>query len=63
MSPEKGGRPFSGEERKAYTIRLRMEPKEVEQLDYCASKLSMTRSGTIREGLRLLMEKLDKKEK
>lgn len=59
LTPEKSGRPYDGEQRKDSTIRLRMEPKEVEQLDVCAKRLNTTRSGAIREGLKLLREKLD----
>lgn len=57
MSP-RTGRPFSGSERRDATVRLRMEPKEVEELDECAKRLETTRSGVIREGLRLVKEKL-----
>ena len=62
MSPtEKGiGRPFSGDERKATTIRLRMEPQEVAELDRIAKLMQTTRSGVIREGLKLIQEKVSK---
>lgn len=61
MASEKGGRPFDGETRKDITIRLRMEPSEVQYLDECAKLLNTTRSGAIREGLRLLKGKLEGK--
>ena len=62
MSPnEKGiGRPFSGDERKTTTIRLRMEPQEVAELDRIAELMQTTRSGVIREGLKLIREKVSK---
>lgn len=60
MSP-RTGRPLSGSERRDVTVRLRMEPKEVEELDECANQLETTRSGVIREGLRLVKEKLANK--
>lgn len=62
MSPnEKGiGRPFSGDERKATMIRLRMEPQEVAELDRIAKLMQTTRSGVIREGLKLIREKVSK---
>jgi len=53
------GRPFAGEDRRSTTIRLRMEPGEVERLDKLADRLNTTRSGTIREGLRRLEEQMD----
>ena len=53
------GRPFAGGDRRSTTIRLRMEPGEVERLDRLADKLETTRSGAIREGLRRLEEQLD----
>lgn len=59
--PTKTGRPFDGEEKRSVTIRLRMEPQEVRELDECAEKLKTTRSGTIRAGLELLKEKMGKK--
>lgn len=62
LTPEKG-RPFDGEAKKDTTIRLRMEPIEVKQLDECALRLNTTRSGAIREGLRLLKSKLDSEKK
>lgn len=48
------GRPYSGESQRSVTIRLRMEPAEVERLDQLAAQLGTTRSGAIREGLRRL---------
>lgn len=59
--PTKIGRPFDGEEKRSITIRLRMEPQEVENLDEYAKKLETTRSGAIRAGLDLLKEKLGQK--
>lgn len=59
MSP-KMGRPVSGDERKNTTVRLRMEPQEIQQLDEIAERLETTRSGAIREALKHLKEKLDK---
>lgn len=54
------GRPFAGDDRRSTVIRLRMEPGEVERLDRLADRLSTTRSGAIREGLRRLEDQLDK---
>lgn len=61
MSPNENGmgRPYAGGDRRSTTIRLRMEPREVERLDRLADKLDTTRSGAIREGLRRLEEQLD----
>lgn len=61
MSPNENGmgRPYAGGDRRSTTIRLRMEPREVERLDRLADKLETTRSGAIREGLRRLEEQLD----
>jgi hypothetical protein len=61
MSPNENGmgRPFAGEDRRSTTIRLRMEPAEVERLDRLADKLNTTRSGAIREGLRRLEDQID----
>ena len=62
MNPINGiGRPFSGNERKDTTIRLRMDADEVHELDECAQALHTTRSGVIREGIKLIKEKLSKK--
>mgnify|MGYP003571346496 CR=1 FL=1 len=62
--PDKNGmgRPFAGGDRRSTTIRLRMEPGEVERLDQLADKLNTTRSGAIREGLRRLGDQLDKEQ-
>ncbi len=62
MTPDKG-RPFSGNERRDITVRLRMEPKEVAELDAFAQELQTTRSGVIREGLKLVREKLAEQKK
>ena len=62
MSP-RTGRPVSGSDRKDITVRLRMEDFEVQQLDEIAEKLETTRSGAIREGLKLLKAKLDEEKK
>lgn len=64
MAPNENGmgRPFAGGDRRSTTIRLRMEPGEVERLDQLADKLNTTRSGAIREGLRRLADQLDKKQ-
>ena len=61
MSPNENGmgRPYAGGDRRSTTIRLRMEPREVERLDRLVDKLETTRSGAIREGLRRLEEQLD----
>lgn len=61
MTPNENGmgRPFTGEDRRSTTIRLRMEPGEVERLDKLANRLNTTRSGAIREGLRRLEEHTD----
>ena len=56
------GRPFAGKDRRSTTIRLRMEPGEVERLDKLADKLNTTRSGAIREGLRRLEEQTDREQ-
>ena len=53
------GRPYSGEAQRSVTVRLRMEPGEVERLDKLANRLNTTRSGAIREGLRRLEEQTD----
>lgn len=62
MSPngEGKGRPFSGDKRKETTVNIRMERTEVEELDKMAHSLQTTRSGVIREGLRLVREMLVK---
>ena len=64
MSPNENGmgRPFAGEARRSTTIRLRMEPGEVERLDRLADKLNTTRSGAIREGLRRLADQLEQEQ-
>ena len=62
MAPDKG-RPFSGNERRDITVRLRMEPREVAELDEFAQQLQTTRSGVIREGLKLVKEKLAEQKK
>lgn len=62
MSPKDGiGRKFTGEDLRSMTVRLRMEPKEVEELDDMAAQMQTTRSGVIREGLKLVKEKLSEK--
>ncbi len=62
MSP-RAGRPYIGDEKRDVTVRLRMEPNEVKELDECAEVMNTTRSGVIREGIRLVKEKLAQKEK
>lgn len=64
MAPNENGmgRPFAGQDRRSTTIRLRMEPGEVERLDRLANRLQTTRSGAIREGLRRLEEQTEQDE-
>ena len=56
---KKIGRPYVGSGERSETIRLRMEPSEVEQLDQLAEQLHTTRSGAIREGLTITRQRLD----
>ena len=58
QSKAKMGRPYSGEAQRSVTIRLRMEPAEVEHLDQLAARMDTNRSGVIREGLRRLWEQV-----
>ena len=58
QSKAKMGRPYSGESQRSVTIRLRMEPAEVEHLDQLAARMDTNRSGVIREGLRRLWEQV-----
>ena len=63
MSPNENGmgRPFAGAAGRTEIVKLRMEPAEVADLDRLAEQLGTTRSGAIREGLRLLKDKTAQK--
>ena len=59
MEPKKG-RPYLGGELRSVTVRVRMEPKEAEELDELADSLSTTRSGVIRKGIELVKQTIGK---
>lgn len=59
MKPKKG-RPYSGDELRSQTLRVRMEPGEVEELDALADEMNTTRSGVVRKGIELVKRELGK---
>lgn len=60
LSP-RTGRPFAGETRKDTTVKVRMDEKELRQLDTCTEKLGISRSEALRRGLILLYERTENK--
>ena len=59
MSAKKGPH-FIGEDRRSVTVRVRMEPREVAELDAIASEQNTTRSGIVRKGIELVKEEMAK---
>ena len=55
MSP-RTGRPFAGETRKDTTVKVRMDEKELRQLDTCTEKLGISQSYISRLEKRILMQ-------
>ena len=60
MSP-KMGRPIKGESPRDKSLQLRMSQKELDLLDECAKKLSISRTDVVNKGIRLVKDELDKK--
>lgn len=60
MSP-KVGRPIKGESPRDKSLQLRMSQKELDLLDECAKKLSISRTDVVNKGIRLVKDELDKK--
>lgn len=56
----KKGRPYSGDKLRDKTLRVRMEPAEVEELDTLADEMNTTRSGVVRKGIELVKRELGK---
>lgn len=58
MSP-RTGRPTSN--KKTERLEVRMTPEEAADLQYCADKLSITRTEVINKGVKLVKAELDEK--
>lgn len=59
MSAKKG-RPYLGDEKRSVMVRVKMEPKEVAELDALADELNTSRSGVVRKGIELVKKELAK---
>lgn len=55
------GRPISENGKKSKLLQIRVDEPTLKQLDNCADKLKSTRSEVVREGIRLVSEKLTEK--
>lgn len=60
MSP-RTGRPIKGGSRRDKSLQLRMSSEELDLLDICATELEISRTDVVNLGIRLVKEKLDKK--
>lgn len=60
MEPRKKGRPYIGDGERNVIIKVRMEPKEVDELDSLAENMHTTRSGVIRKGIQLVKDEIGK---
>ena len=58
MSP-RTGRPTSN--RKTERLEIRLTPEEAQDLQYCAEKLQISKTGVINKGVKLIKAELDKK--
>ena len=60
MSP-RTGRPIKGDEKRDKSLQLRMSEKELEELDYCAAKLQISRTDVVNKGIFLVKKELGAK--
>lgn len=58
MSP-RTGRPTSN--KKTERLEIRLTPEEAQDLQYCAEKLQISKTGVINKGVKLIKAELDKK--
>lgn len=60
MSP-RTGRPVSENGKKSKLLQIRVDELTLKQLDNCAEQLKSTRSDVVREGIKLVSDKLMRK--